>query len=246
MALTTAGTALTEAHRVAQVRTAAATLADIVSAWRLLDPARLDATSPIYARVAAAIIAGRRAESSNTAAAYLRAFRSAEGVPGVLDVALAGELPAELVATTIRVTGPVAIKAGTAAGGKPFSAITDAALSETAASGIRLVLAGGRDTVQRTIARDPAALGYARVTDGSPCAFCAMLAGRGPVYKAGTSRFRAHKRCGCTAEPVYGRAGYRWPGGDRSRAWADLYDTHAKGQPDALAAFRAAYHATGS
>lgn len=43
---------------------------------------------------------------------------------------------------------------------------------------------------------------WRRVTDGKPCAFCAMLAARGPVYVSEvSSSFESHPGCGCTCEP---------------------------------------------
>jgi hypothetical protein len=64
------------------------------------------------------------------------------------------------------------------------------------------VMAAGRETVQRS------APVWRRVSDGNPCGWCAMLVGRGPVYRsaetAGAGN-RYHTRCGCTAEPFDGR-----------------------------------------
>lgn len=51
--------------------------------------------------------------------------------------------------------------------------------------------------------RDPAAVGWQRVTSGSGCRFCRMLAGRGAVYRANTARFASHPGCSCTAAPVF-------------------------------------------
>lgn len=63
------------------------------------------------------------------------------------------------------------------------------------------VLGAGREVVQQS---SPT---WRRVTDGDPCGWCAMLAGRGPVYgsaqSAGQGR-RYHGHCGCTAEPFDG------------------------------------------
>jgi hypothetical protein len=51
---------------------------------------------------------------------------------------------------------------------------------------------------------DPEARGWQRVTDGSPCAFCAMIAGRGIISKdEGAAAFEAHGHCGCSAEPAF-------------------------------------------
>lgn len=44
---------------------------------------------------------------------------------------------------------------------------------------------------------------YRRITSGTACAFCRMLAGRGAVYSENTGRFQAHDHCACTAEPDF-------------------------------------------
>jgi hypothetical protein len=80
------------------------------------------------------------------------------------------------------------------------------ALGQTLGAGYRLAANGGRETITNTVRRDKRAIGYQRVTDGRPCAFCAMLAGRGPVYKNASTAgdgHHYHDRCGCHPEPVY-------------------------------------------
>jgi hypothetical protein len=68
----------------------------------------------------------------------------------------------------------------------------------------KLVLAGGRMTLLRSVEADPRTIGWGRVTSGDPCAFCRMLAGRGPAYGSKRSAdFEAHDSCACTAEPSY-------------------------------------------
>ncbi|TAJ46350.1 MAG: hypothetical protein EPO52_17610 [Herbiconiux sp.] len=60
-----------------------------------------------------------------------------------------------------------------------------------------------RDTITANRRRDPAAVGWRRVTAGG-CGFCRMLADRGAVYKEATARFAAHTNCHCIAQPVFG------------------------------------------
>lgn len=71
-------------------------------------------------------------------------------------------------------------------------------------------------------------LGWARVLAGETnCAFCAMLASRGPVYHSeGTASFDAHDGCDCGATLVV--KGERWEGEDEFKAlralWEDARD----------------------
>ncbi len=115
----------------------------------------------------------------------------------------------------LRIMGPVAFKTSIAQTG-------DAALARrvttvrAVGAARRLVLGGARDTSHLTIAQSPAIVGYRRETRGKPCAFCAMLASRGAVYKSesiagaatGTRGTRDrgeryHDSCHCQPVPVY-------------------------------------------
>jgi hypothetical protein len=106
----------------------------------------------------------------------------------------------------------------------------------------RLVLDGGRDTMMQLIKTDPVINRYIRVTDGDPCSFCAMLAGRGPVYLTEESAgFQPHDHCACTAEPVANSQG-AWPGDAAyyRRLWRDNIEGQYSGQA-AINAWRRLY-----
>ena len=62
-------------------------------------------------------------------------------------------------------------------------------------AGTRMVMMGGRDTVTHAVRTDKLARGWERVIEPGACGFCAMLAGRGAVYKESTVDFRAHDHC---------------------------------------------------
>jgi len=61
-----------------------------------------------------------------------------------------------------------------------------------------------RDTITGNRRRDPAAVGWRRISSGDGCKLCAMLADRGAVYKESTARFATHPACRCIAQPVFG------------------------------------------
>lgn len=88
----------------------------------------------------------------------------------------------------------------------------------------QLALGASRGMIDGTARADGRSGRYRRVTDGTPCAFCAMLAGRGPVYSEETAYFRSHPRCGCTAEIVYGE----WVPNQLERQWRDSYFSAAE------------------
>ncbi len=246
MATTQAATRLTEAHRLAQARLGTTTAAQLIQVWPLLDYGDLDGTAARWLTAAKAIITTQHRNSAQLAAQYLRAFRTLE--LGTVDRAftpfLSPGLPDEQVTTSLLVTGPIKVKTGVGRG-IPLVDIVEKARPGSAAAGLRLALTGGRDTIITTTRRDPQCHGWARVTSGRCCAFCAMLAGRGPVYSEGSSHFDAHDSCNCTAEPVY--AGTGWNA--QSRRYETIYRQAAHdatregpiGPNGLLNAFRRAY-----
>jgi hypothetical protein len=134
----------------------------------------------------------------------------------------------------LQVTGPVSQKSKTKRGMTPAQA-KDVSLVEAAGSATRSVLTGGRRTSLQLVENDKKAIGWIRVTDGDPCAFCAMLASRGPFYKdrrsfdesdarfEGPGHFKAHDNCACILEPVYYKTA-RWPGraSEFNKLWGDI------------------------
>lgn len=81
----------------------------------------------------------------------------------------------------------------------------------------RMVMMGGRDTVTSAARMDPMAKGWERVINPGACGFCAMLAGRGAVYKESTVDFRAHDHCHCVARAVF--IGQQSMNSDLSAEW---------------------------
>jgi hypothetical protein len=193
---------LTETHRLAQARIGASTAGEMLAAFSILDPTRLDESFPDWLRVALALIERQHTASAQLSAAYLSAFRLAELGPDPTFAPTIARLDTAAAATSLLVTGPVSIKRAMVRGIDIDQAVENAAVA-SARAGHRHALTGGRDTIQETIKRDPRALGYRRVTSGSACKFCQMLADRGAVYKATTVDFPAHDGCSCSSEPVY-------------------------------------------
>lgn len=150
------------------------------------------------------------------------------------------------------VTGPIGQKAKRARG-KSVKDARDISFVEASGAASRQVLTGGRQSLLTLVERDARARGWVRVTDGDPCAFCAMLASRGPVFKGGSfsqsdPRFtgpgevKVHDGCACMIECVYydnapwpGRAAEfrklwndniegRYSGKEARKAWRRLYE----------------------
>lgn len=184
---------------------------DVLRVWReLMNPAKVDQSWPAVRAALMPIVQRAREQSATLAkAAYLDARRAA----GVPDDGFNPEGPLYLAAdrleASLDVTGPVEFKRAIAAGKSPEQAM-DAAAVRMVGSTQFLALEGGRSVMKRSIEADERATGYARITDNDPCAWCAMLASRGPVYKsavtAGDPRQggdRYHDHCGCQAWPAF-------------------------------------------
>jgi hypothetical protein len=204
MASTFAGSRLTEAHRLAQLRLGSQTVDQMHTVWPLLDPADLDGTFDRWLRATAPIVGRQRITSSRLAGTYATTFRAIELGRDVEPIVptLSEVVATERLATSLLVTGPLSIKRAMVRS-IPLARAVDVADSTSAAAAMRLALDGGRETLMRTIEKDPLATSWQRVTSGNACDFCSMLEGRGAVYKTDTVDFEAHDHCSCTAEPGY-------------------------------------------
>jgi len=227
MARTSEGATLTEQHRRAQLRVRSKALRDYTRLWAIWQPGEPGTTATLIAATLPLVRAYHGA-SATLAAGYYEAFRATEGAGGVATPRLApvvadGELVAALYATTRLTARERAMLDGPQAGG-----VKEALFTRTAGAVTRLVFRGGRDTIVGSVVADKQALGWFRVTDGDPCAFCALLAGRGPVFKTEQSAsFEAHDHCGCTAMPL-------WPGTKLPAATQRYRDIYERAQDAGL------------
>jgi hypothetical protein len=203
MARTAEGARLTAAHRAAQLAARAGNLRELVRLWSVVDPTNLSSTIETFAR-AAAILAGQGYEHSGVIAArYYSLFRRVEiGAAGTA-VRAAPRATVEALASEIRGAALSGIL-DARRGGLSVPAASQRGLVRVAGTVGKLILNGGRRTIITAAHTDKQALGWARVTGGSACAFCKMLASRGAVYKSEKSaEFETHGACGCTSEVVY-------------------------------------------
>lgn len=236
MARTPEGAALTEAHRLLQGRVSAGTVRDLLRLWALVDPEDLRNTIDPFARAGLALVqAGRRA-SATAAQRYYAAFRQVEGIRGTIIVTTAPAPPDDVVAGALRGGALAGIQRARARGATVEQA-RDNGFVKMSGSAAQLVAGGGRATLLDAVRSDPAAHGFQRVTDGAPCAFCAMIASQGIIAKdAAGAGFQAHGHCGCTAEPAFEGSRLR-PDNERFRAsWQEA--TGGLSGAEALNAFR--------
>lgn len=201
MARTAAAAALTEEHRVAQGRISASALRDFLTLWPIWQGDAASFASLIQATQP--LVTVYRQAATATAGAYYEAFRSADEVAGTPTVRLADPVPAAQLGRSMLVTGQSATRLAVG-GGQSAEQARKTSLVRVSGAVTRQVVNGARDTILGSVQADPEALGWTRVTDGAPCAFCAMLASRGAVYKSEAGAdFQAHDHCGCQAAPLY-------------------------------------------
>lgn len=226
MALTSLGDELTQAHRREQILLAAAAAGEAEVLWSELNPA-----DPYpWALAQALLLADRKGRSARLAEVYLAEFSAAE----------TGQ-PVRVAEPRTDLDRLVGVSLG--AGAHQVQNLMDAgvdrglAKSEVERRFAEIVAAETQRTYREMVANTSRTQrkAWRRVTDGDPCAFCAMLASRGPVYTETTALARGfdglryHKGCGCTAEPWYGD-------------WSDWQPTPAE-QPYVDAYFEAALQA---
>jgi hypothetical protein len=225
------GLAAAVAARQVQLAIRARLMQDVARLWRLLDPQRLAETFPGWVAAMTALIRDYHAQSAQGAAVFYRSARAAavQSPTPVALIRLAEAPSAEWLRRALGFAGPGMLSRDTARPGT--------ALSTTLGTAARIALDGGRSTIVGTVHADPVAVGFFRVTDGQPCAFCAMLAGRGVVYKsAETVDFKAHNDCGCFGAPAFSKG---QPLPEISDRAAQVY--RERGPGDSLKAFRKAW-----
>jgi len=228
VAATDAGTRLTERHRTAQVALRTQLVRDLLRIWPTFDAADITSSWAKLEPVLVALIQARFPMSASLAATYLPEFRRAEGVAGGIVAAIPDAPLADLIVPNLRYVGPMNAHRLTNLG-RPVAEVARITVVNVEGELTRQVLAGGRQTLVEAVRRDRKARGYSRVTDGSPCHFCAMLAGRGAVYKSEASgSFDAHRKCGCTGELIYFTDA---PLSSSAQRWSSMYDEAAAAVP---------------
>lgn len=248
-------TALTQRHRAELGRVAAIATRQAATVVRGADPVDIDDWWDTSA--AAALLRIVTLGFSTTVTLALRWLRQHAALEGVSLDPVRAVPNREQMATSLRVTGPVAFKTNLRSTGNVNVAL-QVMQARLAGSVQRLTLSGDRETTQNTIDTSRAIVGYRRVLQGDACAWCAMLASRGAVYKeasatqvvgrSGLTRGSReigssyHDHCHCTSEPLY----VGEPEPDDVVALRDQWEETTAGLSgkDALNAFRRARSAS--
>lgn len=229
MASTVAGDAVTQTYRINTIRFQQYALKGLqaITAGYLLQSVEQENSSILLAPLLAF---ENRASNLYTdyTKTYLKTFRTAEGISGT-----APRLPQWTFNTNRAAGSAVAVGInGLKQAMEDFEVtsvyelptkIQRQKMSNTENWAVREVFRNARNTVVSYTRSDSRAVGYARVTDGDPCRFCAMLATRGPIYSQNSVDFPSHSKCGCSGEPVYNNWSYTPQTEKLAQDWIDKY-----------------------
>lgn len=232
------------AARAVQLAIRARLLKDVTALWPALDKNRLDETFPGWIRGMGLLVRSYHGQSSEAAGvAYRSAREQATQSPAPRSLVKIAPVPApEWLDRAFGYSGPGMLQRDVV---KPNSALTS-----TLGTASRIVLDGGRATTIDTVKADPVAKAYYRLTDGDPCAFCGLMASRGPIYKSadtagvdadkrftGNGAAKFHNDCGCSIVPWFGGVFTLSPAAKEA---ARVYENRGSG--DAMKAFRKAWN----
>jgi len=197
---------LDRAHRAELLALRRRIIDDVQRIWPAYDPANVDASWPALLAALTAITRSRHSRAVSLATDYLEDVRDAWGLPPDPTVLRPARPPDDdTIVGAMTLRGPIATKKAHARRDSR-GASAAVALVRIVGGVTAIALDGDRATVADTVAGDPQAEGWRRVTDASPCKFCAGIRDEGVI--AATDRgaqFPAHDHCGCTAAPVYRR-----------------------------------------
>jgi len=194
---------LARRHMRQQVRDVARLQVKLAALWdRTMDPSDIDGSFLRFQAQASALIKAGRRSGELSAQEYYDAAKVLAGYDKPApDVEFQ---PTETKANRAALHATSVANAKKAiAKGTPADQALLAAKAAMLRSAKRRVLEAPRRRLLRLANDDGDARGWARVSDGKPCYWCAMLLGRGPVYTSVTVHFEAHDGCGCSAKPVF-------------------------------------------
>jgi hypothetical protein len=195
--------ALAASFYAAQAFLAAAATRDILAVWSALNLRDVRQSWPALRTALAALVRDRYGQAAELGTGYYRQARQAAGILGEAPRVHVPPPPADLIDATLDSTGPWGLLGRIKEGQQLATANENTAVTLSGAAQ-RLITNGARQAVLESVKADAEAVAWMRVTSANPCAFCAMLASRGAVYRSEkTAGFQAHSHCACVAAPVF-------------------------------------------
>lgn len=251
---------MARAFRDGQAVLGALVIRDVLTMWQQMDPYAVRASWPALRSVIIRMTQERWLTSALNGGAYYSRARAMAIVAGEIHdsvepfAPLVPEVPeVPVLGEILDIAGPWTMLGGISRGQSASQAMSNAGVL-LAGSVARLILQAGRSAVTDSVKADPVAVAWMRTLGPRPCAFCAMLASRGAVYKTEQiANFEAHTHCMCGVAPAFSRnqvarlfdndlyrlwkkitAGYS--GKNAINAWRRYWDNRPGQEEEALAA----------
>lgn len=216
---------MARSHQADQVRQAAAVQAALSAIWdATLDPHDITTSFAAFREKAAPLIGTGRVLAERKATDYYRTLLAYKGLDAS-DLADLAKDPYPVAAIKASLSGATGKHINKAfflnQKGLPNSAVLAQAKADMLGSAKRQVINASRAHLVALSRAHNKIKGWARVSDGNPCGFCAMLVGRGPVYAEDTASFDSHDRCGCSVRLVtYDEEDGGWTEDAKAYRWA--------------------------
>lgn len=192
------------------------TLAELLRFWRTLDTADGARAAEAVREFLPDLLDTFEPVAADTGAAFYDLAREEAGVRGAFAATPVETVDSTVVQKSIGwAVAPLFHKRVVFDARRGVEVLTDElapdpakALSRLSGVTQRQVANGARETVEDNAAKDPAKPRFARHASANACAFCALIATRGPVYRsaatAGDGR-KYHDHCHCVVVPVWGQ-----------------------------------------
>lgn len=220
--------ALASEQRAAQAGLITVMLRDLAKIWHLISVGSLNRSLPTWITAVNAVINRYAPMAATLAADTYDSARLAAKAPGTFMPTLADPPNDRHVDELMR----WATKSLWSRDTETLPERVRVAQNQAESTAARLVEDVGRLTITYAVRDDPAAMGWVRTAAPGACAFCRMLATRGPTYSANTVKFRAHNDCHCMAVPLF--QGQKWEPSAQVREWQKQYHEAAKAPGDTL------------
>lgn len=186
-----------EQHRTAVESVSTLAVAELASQWADLPDTPLALAGPL-AELLVELYGDFSPLAATIAADFYEDLRDQASVPGSYTAVLAPEASVDQIQAS----------ASWASSGAWLD--DQKALRDAAGSLDRAITTRDRETISLNVGRDPAAPRYARHASANACAFCAMNAARGPVFRSSdAAATKYHDFCACTAVPAWRPSDYQ-------------------------------------
>lgn len=186
-----------QAHRAVVEDVVAIAVAELIAEWPDLPIEDVLALRGPLAELLTELVHDFGPMAASLGADWYDDLRAAADVPGSFEATLPSLLPDDRIESSAQWAAAAAWTDADKAL-RDASAVLDRALADQ-----------DRSAVEHNIGRDPAAPRYARYASANACAFCALNATRGAVFRSeDTAATKYHDHCRCVAVPVWSPSDY--------------------------------------